>query len=105
MKIILITAAVAVAMAACAGVPQTPAQIEAAAQAQITATCPVVQAEITSLESLSTSLPADVNAAVSDASLAIAPICAPGFSASTASLATFLPAVTVIAVQYAANKK
>jgi len=105
MRILLIVAAVAITMAACAGIPQTPAEIEAAAQAQITASCPVAQAEIATLQSLSASLTADVNDAVADASPVVATMCAPGFQASSASLVTFLPAVTVIAVQYSATHK
>lgn len=97
--------ALLVALCACSSVPQTPAQIESAVQAQVTATCPTATAEVATLQSLNASLPANVVDAVNDAAPVIATICAPGFTASSTTMATFLPAVTVIAVQYAANHK
>lgn len=99
----LVLVALVSLLSACAGIPQTPAQIEAAVQAQVTATCPTAQAEVSTLQSLSANLPQNVNLAVNNASPIIATICAPGFTVSSTTMATFLPAVTVIAVQYAAN--
>jgi hypothetical protein len=104
MKTAIVCVAIA-ALAGCASIPQTPAEIDAAAQAQLTATCPTAQAEVTTLQSLNASLPADINSAVDDAAPIIATFCAPGFAVSSANMATFLPAVTVIAVQYAATHK
>lgn len=104
MKYLILTILLAM-LAACGSVPQTPAQIETAVQAQVTATCPTATAEVATLQSLNASLPPNVVTAVNDAAPVIATICAPGFTASSTTMATFLPAVTVIAVQYAANHK
>ncbi|WP_216749913.1 hypothetical protein [Paraburkholderia fungorum] len=100
MKQILLAAAVCGTLSACASAPT-----QADLQSQIDILCPTAAAEVATLQSLSAELPADVNTAVSTAAPVIATVCAPGFLATSTNIATFLPAVTVIAVQYAANHK
>jgi hypothetical protein len=86
MKRILLAAALCAAFSAC-----TTAPTQADLQAQINLLCPTATAE--------------VNTAVSTSAPVISTVCAPGFLATSTNIATFLPAVTVIAVQYAANHK
>jgi hypothetical protein len=105
MKTLAFSIVIFASLAACSAVPQTPEQIQSAAQAQITATCPTAQAEVLTLQSLGAQLPANVNTAVNDAAPIIATMCAPGFVVSPSSMAEFLPAVTIVAVQYAAAHK
>ncbi len=100
MKRILLAVAVCAALSACAAAPT-----QADLQAQVDLLCPTAQAEALTLQSLSAELPPDVNTAVSTASPVIATVCAPGFLATSTNIATFLPAVTVIAVQFAVNHK
>jgi hypothetical protein len=100
MKRIFLAAAICAAFAAC-----TTAPTQADLQSQIDLLCPTATAEVATLQSLSAELPADVNTAVATSAPVIATVCAPGFLATSSNISTFLPAVTVIAVQYAANHK
>jgi hypothetical protein len=102
LSVAIVTAA-ALLLGACA--TQTPGEMQANLQSQITMLCPTATAEVATLQSLRDELAADVSKAVDDAAPVVATVCAPGFSATSANMATFLPAVTVIAVQYAASHK
>lgn len=101
MKRITLAAAIAatLVLGACATTTQTDVQN------QISALCPTATAEVETLQSLRADLDANVMSAVDAAAPVIATMCAPGFAATSANLSDFLPAVTVIAVQYAATHK
>lgn len=99
----IICAALFLMLGACA--TQTPAEIQANLQAQLTEFCPTATAEVSTLQLLSADLPADVNQKINDAAPIINAACTPGFIPTSTNMATFLPAITVIAVQFAANHK
>jgi hypothetical protein len=101
MKTLLLIVAVALALTGCA----TPPNL----QTQLTDFCAVATPELASFQAVQADLSPKAQSALATAGPILAAVCAPGVIATSDNLqqltVTALPALTIVAVEYAAAKK